>query len=70
MLMIVVSLLVLVDMVFIVWCNLCLINRIVMLYGIELGYYSCLCLFKLVLLNIVFVGVSELVCEVGMDWMS
>ena len=36
----------------------------------ELGYYSRLRLFKLVLLNIAFAGASELVREVGMDWMS
>ncbi len=34
------------------------------------GYYSRLRLFKLVLLNIAFAGASELVREVGMDWMS
>ena len=39
-------------------------------HGIELGYYSRLRLFKLVLLNIAFAGASELVREVGMDWMS
>ncbi|WP_409257259.1 TIGR01620 family protein, partial [Klebsiella pneumoniae] len=37
---------------------------------IELGYYSRLRLFRLVLLNIAFAGASELVREVGMDWMS
>lgn len=57
-------------MAFIAWRNLRLINRIATLYGIELGYYSRLRLFKLVLLNIAFAGASELVREVGMDWMS
>ncbi|WP_169770819.1 YcjF family protein [Escherichia coli] len=66
----VVSPLALVDMAFIAWRNLRLINRIATLYGIELGYYSRLRLFKLVLLNIAFAGASELVREVGMDWMS
>lgn len=69
-LMIAVSPLALVDMAFIAWRNLRLINRIATLYGIELGYYSRLRLFKLVLLNIAFAGASELVREVGMDWMS
>ena len=50
--------------------NLRLINRIATLYGIELGYYSRLRLFRPVLLNIAFAGASELVREVGMDWMS
>ena len=69
-LMIAVSPLALVDMAFIAWRNLRLINRIATLYGIELGYYSRLRLFRLVLLNMAFAGASELVREVGMDWMS
>jgi putative membrane protein len=64
-LMIAVSPLALVDMAFIAWRNLRLINRIATLYGIELGYYSRLRLFRLVLLNIAFAGASELVREVG-----
>ncbi|WP_437889495.1 TIGR01620 family protein [Phytobacter sp. V91] len=69
-LMIAVSPLAVVDMAFIAWRNLRLINRIAALYGIELGYYSRLRLFRLVLLNIAFAGASEMVREVGMDWMS
>ena len=69
-LMIAVSPLALVDMAFIAWRNLRLINRIANLYGIELGYYSRLRLFRLVLINIAFAGASELVREIGMDWMS
>ncbi len=69
-LMIAVSPLALVDMAFIAWRNLRLVNRIAVLYGIELGYFSRLRLFRLVLLNIAFAGASELVREVGMDWMS
>ncbi|WP_225758636.1 YcjF family protein [Leclercia sp. Marseille-Q4284] len=69
-LMIAVSPLALVDMAFIAWRNLRLINRIAALYGIELGYYSRLRLFRLVLLNMAFAGTSEVVREVGMDWMS
>ncbi len=55
-LMIAVSPLALVDMGFIAWRNLRLINRIANLYGIELGYYSRLRLFRLVLINIAFAG--------------
>ncbi|MEN5015397.1 YcjF family protein [Erwinia sp. Eh17-17] len=69
-LMIAVSPLALVDMAFIAWRNLRLVNRIAALYGIELGYFSRLRLFRLVLLNIAFAGASELIREVGMDWMS
>ncbi len=69
-LMIAVSPLALVDMAFIGWRNIRLVNRIAALYGIQLGYFSRLRLFRLVLLNIAFAGASELVREVGMDWMS
>lgn len=69
-LMIAVSPLAMVDMAFIAWRNLRLVNRIAALYGIELGYFSRIRLFRLVLLNIAFAGASELVREVGMDWMS
>ncbi|AKH65059.1 MULTISPECIES: YcjF family protein [Photorhabdus] len=69
-LMIAVSPLAIVDMAFIAWRNIRLINRIAALYGIELGYFSRIRLFRLVLLNIVFSGVSEVVREVGMDWLS
>ncbi|NHB95540.1 YcjF family protein [Photorhabdus stackebrandtii] len=69
-LMIAVSPLAIIDMAFIAWRNIRLINRIAALYGIELGYFSRIRLFRLVLLNIVFSGVSEVVREVGMDWLS
>ena len=69
-LMIAVSPLALVDMAFIAWRNLRLINRLAAIYGIELGYFSRIRLFRLVLLNIAFAGASELAREIGMDWMS
>jgi putative membrane protein len=69
-LIIAVSPLALVDMAFIAWRNLRLINRIAALYGIELGYFSRIKLFRMVLLNIAFAGVSEWVREVGVDWLS
>lgn len=69
-LMIAVSPLAIVDMGFIAWRNLRLINQIAGLYGLEVGYFSRIRLFRLVLLNIAFAGVSEWVREVGMDGMS
>ncbi|MDU8924255.1 TIGR01620 family protein [Pasteurellaceae bacterium LIM206] len=65
-----VSPLALVDMFFIAWRNLRLVNRIANIYGIELGYVSRLRLMKLVLMNIAFAGATELVQEIGMDWLS
>lgn len=70
MLMIAVSPLALVDMLFIAWRNIRMINQIARIYGIELGYFSRLRLLRGVLFNIAFAGVSELVREVGLDWMS
>lgn len=69
-LMIAISPLAIVDMAFIAWRNLRLVNRIARLYGIELGYFSRIRLFRLVLLNIAFAGASELIRDVGMDWLS
>ncbi|MFV9996855.1 MAG: YcjF family protein [Arsenophonus endosymbiont of Dermacentor nuttalli] len=69
-LMIAVSPLAMVDMAFIAWRNIRLINRIAIIYGIELGYYSRIRLFKMVLLNIAFAGTTELVHEIGIDWLS
>ncbi|SFM96177.1 putative membrane protein [Izhakiella capsodis] len=69
-LMIAVSPLAFVDMAFIAWRNIRLVNRLAAIYGIELGYFSRIRLFRLVLLNIAFAGASELIREVGLDWMS
>lgn len=69
-LMIAVSPLAIVDMAFIAWRNIRLINRIAAIYGIELGYYSRIRLFRMVLLNIAFAGASELIRDVGIDWLS
>ena len=68
--MIAVSPLALVDMAFIAWRNIRLINRIAALYGIELGYFSRIRLFRMVLVNIAFAGASELISDTGLDWMS
>jgi len=68
--MIAVSPLAVVDMAFIAWRNIRLINRIAALYGIELGYFSRIRLFRLVLINIAFAGASEMISDVGLDWMS
>ncbi|WP_300001611.1 YcjF family protein [uncultured Cedecea sp.] len=68
--MIAVSPLALVDMAFIAWRNIRLINRIASLYGIELGYFSRIRLFRMVLVNIAVAGASEFVTDAGMDIMS
>lgn len=65
-----VSPLAVVDMFFVAWRNIRLINQIAKLYGMELGYFSRLKLMKLVLLNMAFTGATELINDVGMDWLS
>ena len=65
-----ISPLALVDMFFIAWRNISLINKIAKLYGIELGYISRLRLLRMVFLNAAFAGASELVHEIGMEWLS
>lgn len=65
-----VSPLAVVDMLFLAWRNMRLINRIANIYGIELGYWSRLRLTRMVLVNMVFTGASELVQDIGLDWLS
>lgn len=65
-----VSPLAVVDMFFVAWRNLRLVNRLAALYGIELGYFSRIRLLRMVLFNIAFAGATELVREIGMDWLS
>ncbi|WP_133543356.1 TIGR01620 family protein [Mesocricetibacter intestinalis] len=65
-----VSPLAVVDMFFIAWRNIRLVNRLSAIYGVELGYISRLRLMRLVFLNIAFAGASELVQDIGMDWLS
>ncbi|MDG6895503.1 YcjF family protein [Volucribacter amazonae] len=69
-LIVAISPLALVDMLFVAWRNLRLINKIAQIYGIELGYFSRIRLLRMVLVNIAFAGASELVQEMGMDWLS
>ncbi len=65
-----VSPLAVVDMLFVAWRNIHLINQLAKLYHIELGYFSRLRLFRMVLGNMVFAGATEMVKEMGIDWLS
>ncbi|OOF58185.1 TIGR01620 family protein [Rodentibacter myodis] len=60
----------LVDMFFVAWRNIRLINQIATIYGIELGYFTRIHLFRMVLVNIAFAGVTEVVQDISMDWLS
>ncbi|QPB42397.1 TIGR01620 family protein [Rodentibacter haemolyticus] len=59
-----------VDMFFVAWRNIRLINKIAEIYGIELGYFTRIRLLRMVLVNIAFAGVTEIVQDMSMDWLS
>ena len=58
------------DMLLIAWRNLTMIDKLSVIYGVELGYWSRLRLFKLVLTNMALAGASELAIESGADVLS
>ena len=65
-----ISPLAIIDMFFIAWRNIRLINKIAAIYGIELGYFTRLRLLRMVLVNLAFAGATEIVQDLGMDWLS
>lgn len=69
-LVIAVSPLAMVDMLFLAWRNIRLINQIAQIYQMELGYWSRLRLLKMVLINLAFAGATEVVQEISLDWLS
>ncbi|WP_394247141.1 YcjF family protein [Vibrio profundi] len=58
------------DMLLVAWRNFKMIDRLSDIYGVELGYWSRLKLFKLVLINMAAAGASELAVDASMDLMS
>lgn len=65
-----VSPLAVIDVFMVAWRNIALVNKISKTYGMQLGYFSRLKLFKMVLTNMVFAGVTEVVSDVGMEFFS
>lgn len=65
-----VSPLAIVDMLMVAWRNIALVNKITQTYGMELGYFSRLKLFKMVLTNMVFAGATEIATDVGAEFFS
>jgi len=68
--MVAVSPLAIADIFLVAWCNLALIQDISKIYGVELGYWSRLSLFKMVLFNMAFAGISEFAIDTGIDALS
>ncbi|WP_342608656.1 TIGR01620 family protein [Vibrio tritonius] len=58
------------DMLLVGWRSLRMVDQLAHLYGVELGYWSRLKLFKAVLMNMAAAGASEMVMDAGMDLMS
>ena len=54
-----------IDMFFIAWRNIRLINKIAAIYGIELGYFTRLRLIRMVLVNLAFAGATEIMQDLG-----
>ncbi len=59
-----------VDMLLVAWRNFRLIEQLSSVYGVELGYWSRIKLFKLVLVNMAAAGATELVADASMDLLS
>jgi putative membrane protein len=56
-----------IDMLVILWRNLRMINKVALLYGIKLGYWSRIKLIRQVFVNMVYAGASELIADFGTD---
>jgi putative membrane protein len=57
----------LIDMLIILWRNLRMVNKVALLYGIKLGYWSRIKLIRQVFVNMVYAGASELIADFGTD---
>ncbi len=56
-----------VDMLILLWRNLRMINKVALLYGMKLGYWSRIKLIRQVFVNMVYAGASELITDFGSD---
>ncbi|WP_428772393.1 YcjF family protein [Vibrio sp.] len=68
--MVAISPLALADMLLVAWRSFHMLDQLAKVYGVELGYWSRLQLFKTVLVNMALAGASELVIDAGMDLVS
>ncbi|WCE28329.1 YcjF family protein [Vibrio sp. SCSIO 43137] len=58
------------DILLVAWRNLKMIDKLAEIYGVELGYWSRIQLFKLVLINMAAAGATELATDAGADLLS
>nr|WP_282444601.1 TIGR01620 family protein [Idiomarina sp. ATCH4] len=68
--MVAVSPFALLDMLILVWRNQRMISRIAELYGVKLGYWARVRLWRQVFANIVYAGLSEVAVDLGAQWVS
>ena len=59
-----------VDMLLILWRSVKMVDEVARCYGIRLGYWSRIRLFRLIGRHMLYAGVSELVTDVGLDWLG
>lgn len=65
-----ISPLAIIDVLMVAWRNIALVNKITQAYGMELGYFSRLRLFRMVLTNMAFAGATEIATDLGSDFLS
>lgn len=58
------------DMLLVAWRNFSMVDQLAKVYGVELGYWSRIKLFKAVLLNMALAGASELAVDASVDLFS
>lgn len=58
------------DMLLLLWRNQRMIADVARCYGVELGYWSRVRLWRQILANLAYAGISELVVDVGTQWLS
>lgn len=58
------------DMLLVAWRNFSMVDQLAKVYGVELGYWSRVKLFKAVLLNMALAGASELAVDASVDLFS
>lgn len=58
------------DMLLVLWRNLKMLRDIAQIYQLPMGYWGQIRLMRQIAKNMVFVGATELVTELGADWFS
>lgn len=65
-----ISPLALADMLLVAWRSLKMVDELSVIYGVQLGYWARIRLFKSIVKNMAFAGATELAIDSGMDLLS